>query len=82
MSFLLGNCGIAPIKQLSIARLELQAALYSVPLRKLMAEEHDLLIDSVTHWTDSITVLQWLHSVDRKQNVVVANRAAIGIGYY
>ena len=76
VSFVLGKCRIAPIKQLSIPRLELQAALYSVRLRKLIVEEHDLLIDSVTHWTDSITVLQWLHSADRKQNVFVANRAA------
>ena len=76
VSFVLGKCRIAPIKHLSIPRLELQAALYSVRLRKLIVEEHDLLIDSVTNWTDSITVLQWLHSADRKQNVSVANRAA------
>ena len=42
----------------------------------MIVEEHDLLIDSVTHWTDSFTVLQWLHSADRRQNVFVANRAA------
>ena len=57
VSFVLGKCRIAPIKQLSIPRLELQAALYSVRLRELIVEEHDLLIDSVTHWTDSIVVL-------------------------
>ena len=76
VSFVLGKCRIAPIKQLSIACLELQAALYSVRLRKLIVEEHDLLIDSVTHWTDSITVLQRLDSADRRQNVFVANSAA------
>ena len=42
----------------------------------MIVEEHDLLIDSVTHWTDFITVLHWLHSADRKQKVIVANRAA------
>ena len=76
MSFVLGKCKIAPIKQLSIPRLELQAALYSVQLRTLIVKEHDLRIDSVTHWTDSVTVLQWLLSADKKQNVFVANRAA------
>ena len=40
-----------------------------------IAQKHDLQIDSVAHSTDSVTVLQWLHSADR-QNVFVANRAA------
>ena len=75
VSFVLGKCRIALIKQLSIPRLELQAAVYSVRLRTLFVQEHDLRIDSVTHWTDSVTVLQWLHSADKKQNVFVANRA-------
>ena len=57
VSFVLSKYRIAPIKQTSISRLELQAALYSVRLRKLIVEGHDFLIDSVTHWTDSITVL-------------------------
>ena len=76
VSFVLGKCRIPPIKQLSNPRLELQAALYSVRLRKLIIQEHDLPINSVTHWTDSVTVLQWLNSADKRQNVFVANRAA------
>ena len=58
ISFVLGKCRIAPVKQLSIPRLALQAALYSVRLRALTIKEHDLRIDSVTLWTDSVTVLQ------------------------
>ena len=49
--------------------------MYSVRLRTLIVQEHDLHIDIVTHWTDSVTVLQWLQSADKK-NVFVANRAA------
>ena len=48
ISFVLGKCRIAPIKQLSIPPLELQAALYSVRLRTLIVREHDSRIDSVT----------------------------------
>ena len=44
VSFVLGKSRSAPIKQLSIPRLELQAALYSVRLRKLIVDEHDLLM--------------------------------------
>ena len=72
----MGKGRITPIKQLSLPRLELQAAEYSVRVRTLIVQEHDLQIDSVTHWTDSSTVLQWLHSACKKQNFFVANRAA------
>ena len=60
-----------------VPRLELQAALFLVRFRTLSVQEHDLQIDSVTHCTDSVTALQWLHSADKKkQNVYVANKAA------
>ena len=62
------------MKQQTIPKLELQAALYSVRLRQLITEDHDIKIQTVTHWTDSMTVLQWLHSVHTKQNFSVANR--------
>ena len=42
--FVLGECRIAPIKQFSIPRLELQTALCSVRLRKLIVEEYDFLL--------------------------------------
>ena len=69
-----GKCRIAPMKQQTIPKLELQAALYSVRLRQLISEDHDIHIQTVTHWTDSMTVLQWLHSAHKKQQVFVANR--------
>ena len=76
VSFVLGNCRIVPIKQLFFPRLELQSVLYSARMRKLIIQEHDLPMNGVIHWTDSVTVLQWLNSADKKQNVFVANRAA------
>ena len=75
VSFVLDKCRIVPIKQVSIPRLELQATVYSVRLRTLSVKGHYLQIESVTHWTDSFTVLQWLHSADKKQKDFVANRA-------
>ena len=74
VSFVIGNCRIPPMKQQTIPKLELQAVLYSVRLRQLIVEEHDIRIASVTHWTDSMTVLQWLHAAHKKQQVFVANR--------
>ena len=71
-----GKCRMAPIKQPWRPRLDRQVALYSVRLRKLNVEEHDLLIDSVTHWTDCFAFLRWLQSVDYKKNDSFASRAA------
>ena len=76
ISFVIGKCRIAPMKQLSIPRLELQAALYAVRLRQLITSEHDLGFTKFYHWTDSVTVLHWLHSANKKQNVFVGNRVA------
>ena len=61
---------------MTIPKLELQAAVYGVRLRKLILTEHDVKIDNIYHWTDSSTVLQWLQAADKKQQVFVANRAA------
>ena len=62
VNFIMGKFKIAPMRQLSIPRLELQAAMYATRLRKHIADEHDLVFSSVFHWTDSVTVLHWLDS--------------------
>ena len=74
LSFVIGKFSIAPLKQQTIPKLELQAALYSVRLRQLITEDHDIQIQTVTHWTDSMTVLQWFLSAHKKQQVFLAKR--------
>ena len=76
LSYVIGKCRVAPIRHMTIPKLELQAAVYGVRLRKLILIEHDVKIDDIYHWTDSSTVLHWLQSADKKQQVFVANRAA------
>ena len=61
---------------MTILKLELQAAVYGVRLRKQILSKHDVKIDKIVHWTDSSTVLQWLQEPHKKQQVLVANRAA------
>ena len=53
-----------------------QAAVYGVRLRRPIMRKHDVKIFKIYHWTDSSTVLQWLQSAHKKQQVFVANRAA------
>ena len=61
---------------MTIPKLELQAAVHGVRLRKQILNEHDVRIDKIFHWTNSSTVLQWLQAAHMKQQVFVANRAA------
>ena len=61
---------------MTVPKLELQAAVYGVRLRKQILNEHDVRIDKIYHWTDSTTVLQWLPAAQKKQQVFVANRVA------
>ena len=74
VSFVIGKCRIDLMKQQTILKLELQAALYLVRLRQLITEDHNIQIQTVTHWTEFMTVLQWLHSAHKKQQVFVAKR--------
>ena len=61
---------------MTVAKLEMQAAVFGVKLRELILAEHDIEVDLIVHWTDSTTVLQWLHASNNKQPVFVANRVA------
>ena len=72
LTYVIGKCRVAPNRHTTIPKLEIQAAVYGARLRR----EHDVKIDKIYHWTDSSTVLQWLQSAHKKQQVFVANRAA------
>ena len=61
---------------MTVAKLDMQAAVFGVRLREPFLEEHEFEIDKILHWTDSTNVLQWLHSAKKKQPVLVANRVA------
>ena len=74
VAFVIGKCRVAPIRNMTVARLEMQAAVFGVRLQELILEEHDFDLDRIIHWTDSTTVLQWLHASNNKQPVFVANR--------
>ena len=76
VAFVTGNCRVAQIRNMTVAKLEMQAAVFGVGLRELTLEEHDIEKERIIHWTDSTTVLQWLHTSNNKQPVFVANRVA------
>ena len=75
-AFVIGKCRVAPMRLLSITRLKLQAAVMALRLKEQIVKEHEMKINSCSFWSDSTTVLQFLHSSHRKQQVIVANRVA------
>ena len=59
-TIVIGKCPVAPIRNTTIPKLELQDAVYGVCLRKHILRELDVKVDKTYLWTDSSTVLQWL----------------------
>ena len=74
MAYVIGKCRVAPMRHLSIPQLELQAAVMAAKLKEQVVKEHEMKINSCSFWSDLTTVLQWIHSSHRKQQVFLANR--------
>ena len=75
LAFFFGKARVAPMKMLSIPKLDLQAALLASRLKDDIEKALTLSISKVFMWTERTTVLQSLNSTS-KQPVFVANRVA------
>ncbi|KAM8714781.1 hypothetical protein ACLKA7_001185 [Drosophila subpalustris] len=71
---LIGKTKCAPLKMLSMPRLELQAAVLGTRLKNLILASHIVNVDSVTLWSDSRTVIAWIRSDHRQYKQFVAHR--------
>nr|XP_057933833.1 uncharacterized protein LOC131132323 [Doryrhamphus excisus] len=76
VSFLLGKGRVAPLKQMTIPRLELVAAVLAVRVAKLLQKELQLQLKESVFWTDSTTVLKYIRNETSRFHTFVANRAA------
>lgn len=67
---------LAPLKQLTIVRLELQGAVLAVRLADTIKKEMNYEFKRTLFWTDSQVVLQFLQQESRRYHTFVANRVA------
>jgi hypothetical protein len=73
-SFVMAKSRVAPLKETTIPRLELSAAVVATRLDKMVRHESDIRIDASQFWTDSTCVLGYLKN--RIFQTFVANRIA------
>ena len=71
VTFGIGKCRVAPIRNMTVAKLEIQAAVFGVRLREVSLEEHDIEVNRIVHWTESTTVLQLLYASNNNKQPVL-----------
>ncbi|XP_040073371.1 uncharacterized protein LOC120845873 [Ixodes scapularis] len=59
-TILLAKCRVAPLKEISLARLELMASLIGSRLLKYVKTCLEIQVDEVHFWTDSMITLHWI----------------------
>lgn len=76
-AFVMGKARLAPIREISIPRLELTAAVISVKLSKMIREELDVSIQRVYYWTDSMSVLKCINNESKRFHTFESNRLTV-----
>ncbi|XP_071827786.1 uncharacterized protein [Apostichopus japonicus] len=72
--FITAKSRVAPLKKLTVPRLELQAAVMAARLSSTFKEETTLEISETVYMTDSMIVLGWIHSEARTFKPFVSAR--------
>ena len=75
LAFVLGKARVAPMKVMTVPKLELQAALLAARLKREICRALTVTVDKVFMWTDSTIVLQWINSTN-KHPIFIANRVS------
>nr|XP_055059768.1 uncharacterized protein LOC129443292 [Misgurnus anguillicaudatus] len=74
VSFLLGKSRVAPLKSVTIPRLELTAAVLAVHIDKMLRKQLQLQLENSCFWTDSTSVLKYIKNENKRFRTFVANR--------
>lgn len=70
----LGKARVAPLKQMTIPRMELTAAVLAVRVDRMLQAELQLCLEKSVFWTVSTSVLKYIRDEDKRFHTVVANR--------
>lgn len=76
VAFMLGKARVTPLKQITIPRLELTAAVLAVRVDQMLKAELQLPLDLSTFWTDSMSVTKYVRNEDKRFRTFVANRVS------
>ncbi|XP_071088959.1 uncharacterized protein [Haliotis cracherodii] len=74
--FVAAKARVAPLKALTLPRLELQAAVLASRLATTVKQEMTVSFDQVFFLSDSVIVLSWIRGQSRQWKSFVANRVA------
>ena len=75
-AFMLGKSRVAPLKQMTIPRMELTAAVVAANVDKMLKQELHMELQQSVFWTDSTTVLKYIENNTRRFKTFVANRVS------
>ncbi|XP_064102637.1 uncharacterized protein LOC135212795 [Macrobrachium nipponense] len=76
-NLVMGKSRVSPKKVVTIPRLELTAATVSVKVAQHILKELEFTVGKVVYYTDSTTVLHYIHSNTKRLPVFVANRVRV-----
>ncbi|KAF8795015.1 hypothetical protein HNY73_002917 [Argiope bruennichi] len=76
VSFLMSKNSVAPLKTLTLHRLELMAAVIGVRLAKFLEGVYYKIVGKFIFWTDSQIVLYWIRGNAKRWKQFVANSVA------
>ena len=72
-----GKSRVAPLKAVSVPRLELTAATLSIRAARMLTEALGIKLEKAVFWADSMTVLYYIANQTARYSTFVANRISV-----